>query len=155
MTFQRTCVAICFIGACAPAAYAQQDLSERTRRAHQVVVGTVIDVAPTFENSTDGEQIIVSQVTVRVDETLKGNSESVLTLKLEGGTVGDLTLTVSDMPVMEVEDRAVFFLDRVAPGQYKPRDRGLGVMKLDRTNRVRENGLALDDIRNVVRRTGR
>lgn len=146
---------MCVVSACASAAYAQQDLSERARRAHQVVVGTVIDVMSTFENTTDGEQLIVSHVTVRVDETLKGDAENVLTLKLEGGTVGDLTLTVSDMPTVDAGERAVFFLDRVAPGQYLPRDRGLGVMKLDRDNRVRDNGLALEDIKNVVRRAGR
>lgn len=154
MTFLRICAVVC-IGMCASAAHAQEDLSERARRAHQVVVGTVIDVAATFENTTDGDQLIVSNVTVRVDELLKGTFESVLTVKLEGGTVGDLTLTVSDMPVMEGGDRAVFFLDRVAPGQYLPRDRWLGVMKLDAANRVRASGLSLEDIQNVVRRTVR
>jgi hypothetical protein len=118
-------------------------------------VGTVIDVAPTYENTREGDQIIVSHVSVRVDELLKGVLEPVLMLTLEGGTVGDLTLTVSDMPVMEHGDRAVFFLDRVSPGQYLPRERGLGVMKLDRLNRVRESGLSLDDIKDVVRRVTR
>lgn len=154
MTFRIVCMAVC-VGACASAAHAQQDLSERARRAHQVVVGTVIDVAATFDNTTDGDQLIVSNVTVRIDEVLKGTFESVLTVKLEGGTVGDLTLAVSDMPEMEPGDRAVFFLDRVAPGQYLPRDRGLGVMKLDATNRVRASGLSLEDIQNVVRRAAR
>ena len=155
MSFRMTCVVVCFLAAHAPDAHAQEDLSERARRAHQVVVGTVIDVAATFENTTGGDQLIVSYVTVRVDELLKGTSEPVLAVKLEGGTVADLTLTVSDMPVMDAQDRAVFFLDRVAPGQYLPRDRGLGVMKLDATNRVRASGLALEDIENVVRRAAR
>ncbi len=155
MTFRCVGVVMCLLGAATSTAHAQEDLSERTKRAHQVVVGTVIDVAPTYENTREGDQIIVSHVSVRVDELLKGVLEPVLMLTLEGGTVGDLTLTVSDMPVMEHGDRAVFFLDRVSPGQYLPRERGLGVMKLDRLNRVRESGLSLDDIKDVVRRVTR
>ena len=56
---------------------------------------------------------------------------------IEGGTVGDLTLEVSDMPVMEEGDRAVVFLEDSKKGGYVPHRRGSGVMKVDREQRRR------------------
>ena len=89
---------------------------------------------------------------MEVSETLKGGPQAIVNVALEGGTVGDLTLEVSDMPIMEVGDEAVnVFSDAPAQGDATPHDRGRGVMKLDGRRRVRGGGPSLDEVRGQVR----
>jgi len=45
--------------------------------------------------------LIVSTVVLDVVETLKGPAAPTLNVSVEGGTVGDLTLTVSDLPSLQ------------------------------------------------------
>jgi hypothetical protein len=116
-----------------------------------VIVGRVIDVQARFESNRFGDQLIVSHAVMDVSETLKGAPQTIVNVAVEGGTVGDLTLEVSDMPVMEVGDEAVMFLDTPAQGDATPHDRGRGVMKLDGRRRVLGGGPSLDDVRNQVR----
>jgi hypothetical protein len=86
-----------------------------------------------------------------VEETLKGVHNQVVTVTLEGGTVGELTLKVSDMPTLRPGDRAVLFLDAAAGGEHVPHRRGLGVLALDQANRVTGTAVTLDQIRETVR----
>jgi hypothetical protein len=115
------------------------------------VVGTVIDVDSTFATSTFGDQLIVTNAVIRIEETIKGPRAESLTVTLEGGSVGDLTLRVSDMPSLGRGDRAVFFLDEGPAGAHVPNGRGQGVLKLDSKNRVPDSDLTLDDIRRRAR----
>jgi hypothetical protein len=72
---------------------------------------------------------------------------------VEGGTVGDLTLKVSDMPALNSGDRAVFFLDDDGNGNgnHIPHDRGRGVLKLTEADRVEGTTLTLDAVREQIR----
>ena len=94
----------------------------------------------------DGDQLIVSHGLLQVQETLKGAPAAALQLVVEGGTVGGLTLQVSDMPTIEPGERAVFFLERTPSGTRKLHRRGLGIMKLDANDRVLGNGMTLDEV---------
>jgi hypothetical protein len=105
-------------------------LEARAKGAQVVVVASVTDVQSRFVANESGDQLIVSQVTLNVEESLKGNERKQLTMQIEGGTVGDLTLRVSDMPAMAKGERAVIFLDQTASGVLVPHRRGLGVLKL-------------------------
>jgi len=125
-------------------------LVERARGAKGVVLGTVTDVESTFDVNDYGDRLIVSNALMHVDETLKGSHEPSVTVTVEGGTVGELTLSVSDMPVMAVGERAVIFLDDTNRGGHVPHGRGLGVLKLDADNHVEGTTLTLDDIRSAV-----
>jgi hypothetical protein len=58
---------------------------------------------------------------------------------------------VSDLPSLDVGERAVFFLDETASGGHRPHLRGLGILKLDDAGRVRGTNLTLDDIRAAVK----
>jgi hypothetical protein len=64
--------------------------------------------------------------------------------------VGDLTLKVSDMPVMTTGDRAVLFLDDSAKGGHVPHGRGKGLLKVDGSNHVTGTTLTLDEVRAAV-----
>ena len=53
---------------------------------------------------------IVTTVSIRVTQTLKGEPRPDVELEFLGGSVGDRTLTVSDMPKFGVGDRDFLFL---------------------------------------------
>ncbi len=130
------------------------DIAARTRGAQRVVLARVLDMVARFDTNRFGDQLIVSDATVEVLETLKGSAISVLRVAVEGGTVGDLTLTVSDMPSLRPGDRAVFFLDAERAGVHAPHDRGRGVLKLSAGDRIEGSTMTLDAIWRQVRAVG-
>jgi hypothetical protein len=87
---------------------------------------------------------------VAVDETLRGPSLPSVNVEVEGGTIGDLTLNVSDLEPMVPGDRAVFYLARDRRGAFVPHLRGQGLLKLDRSDRVRDSAVTLSDIRRAA-----
>ena len=127
------------------------NISARTKGAAKVVVATVVDVQSHFAVNQWGDRLIVTDAVVDVDETLKGAHASALTMTVEGGTVGELTLRVSDMPTVKKGDRGVFFLDPTTDGRHVPHDRGRGLLKLDGNNRVQGSTLTLDEVKRQVR----
>ena len=126
-------------------------LADRARGAERVVVGRVTSINPTWHVNEFGDRLIVSTVRVAVDETLKGLAQSALDVEVEGGTIGTLTLHVSDQEPLARGDRAVFYLARNVRGALVPHLRGQGLLKLDRSDRVPGSSLTLNDIRRTVR----
>ena len=129
-------------------------IGERAKKAQKIVVATVVGVESSFGLSQHGDQLILSRVTLDVEETLKGSHAEAVAVTLEGGTVGDVTLKVSDMPMLRPGERAVMFLDSRF-NEHVPTDRGNGVLKLDRGNKVDGTAVTLDDVRKIVRGAGR
>jgi hypothetical protein len=122
-------------------------LRERTRGSERVVVGRVASVSPQWKVNDYGDRLIVSVVHVSVDETLKGQAEPSVDVEIEGGRIGDLTLRVSDEASFTPGERGVFYLRRNAHGALVPHLRGLGLLKLDRSDRVPGSSLTLAEIR--------
>ena len=127
------------------------DMNRQAKDAKRVVVAPVTDVTSAFGENEFGDRLIYSQVTMRVSETMKGSNEETVVVKIEGGTVGDVTLTVSDMPRMTRGERAVLFLDESPNGGHLPHGRGAGVLKLDGENRVAGRSVSLEGVRATVR----
>jgi hypothetical protein len=127
------------------------DVGTKAKGAQSVVVGVVEEVTARFDVNEFGDRLIVSQTWVRVDETLKGAPVAVVPVDIEGGTIGDLTLNVSDMPALRRGERAVFFLDSDKNGNRKPHGRGQGIVKLDAGGRVQGSNMTLSDVRALVR----
>jgi len=125
-------------------------LTERARGAERVVVGRVASVTPVWRVNEFGDRLITSVVRVSVDETLKGQSLPSVDVEVEGGTIGDLTLRVSDQASFAPGERAVFYLRRNLRGAFVPYLRGQGTLKLDGSNRVPGSSLTLDTIRREV-----
>jgi hypothetical protein len=150
----RLAVAATFGLACATATAAQEGspvpLVERARGAEQIILGRVASVSPEWRVNDFGDRLITSVVHVSVDETLKGNSQATVDVEVEGGTIGDLTLHVSDQQSFAPGDRAVFYLARSRRGAMVPHLRGQGTLKLDRASRVPNSSLTLDEIRRTV-----
>jgi hypothetical protein len=116
-----------------------------------VVVARIQDVRAQFETNQSGDQLIVSHAVLEVLETLKGAPDAVVRVAVEGGTVGGLTLKVSDLPSLSEGERAVFFLEPADAGEHRPHQRGRGILKLNSANRVEGDNLSLDDVRQQVR----
>ena len=127
------------------------DLTRQARSASKVVVATVTNVESAFGQNEFGDRLIFSHVTLEVDETMKGTHEASALVLIEGGTVGEMTLAVSDMPRMVKGDRAVFFLDASPGGAYLPHARGAGLLKLDSAGRIAGTSMSLDSVRSAAR----
>ena len=127
------------------------DLPERLRGAERAVVGKIVGVHAEYVTNEFGDRLIVSRAHVRVDEVLKGGPVQDLEVDVEGGTVGELTLRVSDLPEVRQGDRAVFLLRRGPRGADVPHLRGLGILKLDGRDTVESSSLTLDMIRTMAR----
>ena len=100
-----------------------------------------------------GDRLIVSVVRVNVTETMKGESSPTVDVEVEGGTIGTLTLRVSDQLTFTPGERAMFFVRRNRRGRFVPHLRGQGLIKLDAAGGVPGTSLTLDEIRREV--TGR
>ena len=125
------------------------DVAAHSRGAGKVVVARVATVHSQFATNRFGDQLIVSNAVLEVIETLKGNPQAVTTVTVEGGTVGDLTLKVSDMQELNEGDRAVFFLDADGNGNV-PHGRGRGILKLDDDDHVKGSNLTLEQVKDAV-----
>ena len=130
---------------------APPEIGERTKGSAKVVLATVTNVESEFGENESGDRLILSHLTMRVDETMKGPHEAAVVVTLEGGTVGDLRLDVSDMPKLEKGKRAVLFLTSDPDGGYKPHGRGSGVVEIGADNRAKGENLSVDDIRAAVK----
>lgn len=151
---RRLCVALALAGWATPALAdvgPPVDVASQARGAGKVVVARIIDLRAQFETNRFGDQLIVSHAVLEVLETLKGAPQTVENVAVEGGTVGDLTLRVSDLPSLKEGERAVFFLDAANGGENQPHGRGRGIMKLTEGDHVDGSPLSLDDVRRQVR----
>ena len=129
-------------------------IAERARGAERVVAGRVSSVTPEWQTNDYGDRLIVSVVRVNVTETMKGESSPTVDVEVEGGTIGTLTLRVSDQLTFTPGERALFFVRRNRRGRFVPHLRGQGLIKLDAAGRVPGTSLTLDEIRREVTRQG-
>ena len=86
-----------------------RDFDALVQRADTVFKGTVTDKVSRWTGAAENRHI-VTFVTFRVEETYKGASAPEQKLRFLGGTVGDDTLEVPDMPQFEMGQRAVLFV---------------------------------------------
>jgi len=128
----------------------QIDVPTRTRGARKVVVAKAVSVTPTWRTTAHGDRLIVSEVALQVEETLKGTPASLMWLEMEGGTIDGVTLAVSSLTPMKMGERAVFFLDETSSGLHLPHLKGMGIMKLDANDRIQGSSLRLEEVRRQV-----
>src|SRR5437764_6180049 len=79
-------------------------------RAEMIFQGTVTDVRSEWAGE-GAQRHIMSYVTVKVEETIKGNPGASVTLQMLGGTVGAETMEVADAPKFKVGDRDILFVE--------------------------------------------
>jgi hypothetical protein len=85
-------------------------VDQLTDRAATIVVGTVTQRRAEWEHY-GASRLIITKVTIAVEQSIKGGAARTLVIEVMGGTIGDQTLTVSDVPEFRVGDRDVLFLN--------------------------------------------
>ena len=84
-------------------------LAEMLAAADTIVVAEAIDTRAEWV-TTGASRAIVTRVTFRVTDTLKGVERLLLPLEFLGGTVGDVGYEVAGVPTFDIGDRAVLFV---------------------------------------------
>jgi hypothetical protein len=79
-------------------------------RAEMIFQGTVTDVRSEWTGE-GAQRHIMSYVTVKVEEPIKGKPGASVILRMLGGTVGAETMEVSDAPKFKVGDRDILFVE--------------------------------------------
>lgn len=86
--------------------------------ATHILLGKVDDVQSFFGANERGDQIILSRVRVKALKWIKGDPSGVVEFMVEGGSVGELSLKVSDVPEFERGQRLRLLLKKVN-GEFK------------------------------------
>lgn len=104
------------------------DMRELAQSSSDIVIGRVQHVASRWNTSRSK---IFTDVTVQVDESLKGARGSVTFTQL-GGTVGDVRQDVHGCPAFAPGEEAVLFLWRDAQGRAQLNGLGQGKFEIRR-----------------------
>ncbi len=105
--------ALAVVAAAGPASsttVAAPTFDELVLRAESVVVARVVATRSAWVDSRSGRSI-VTDVTVAIEQTIKGPEYAQRSFQFLGGTVGDDTLRVEGMPQFAVGDRDVLFIN--------------------------------------------
>jgi hypothetical protein len=86
--------------------------------ATHILLGKVDDVQSFFGANERGDQIILSRVKVKALKWIKGDPSGSVEFTVEGGSVGELSLKVSDVPEFERGQRLRLLLKKVN-GEFK------------------------------------
>ena len=83
---------------------------ELVGQAETIFEGTVTDVQSQWAGE-GGQRHIVTYVTFKVNDVLKGEPGASYTLRMLGGTIGDMTMKVTDTPEFKQGDRDIVFVE--------------------------------------------
>jgi len=81
--------------------------------ATHVLVGKVKTVYSYYDGNEWGDVLIFSRVDVKVEKKLKGKTDDEVSFVVEGGTVGEITLKVSNYPLFEEGEKIKLYLKKV------------------------------------------
>jgi len=101
-----------------PAAQESMSLDQMIVAAPAIVVATVESRRAEYEYY-GSSRLIITKVTLRVEQSIKGSAPRTVVVEVLGGTIGDQTLHVSHVPEFRVGDRDVLFLSN-APHAVSP-----------------------------------
>jgi hypothetical protein len=88
-------------------------LKDLAKASNLIVRGNVVKTESHWTNPTwdPNSKIIVTDVTLRINELFKGTSiQRQLIVQTEGGEVGDVGLAVEDMPKFSLSEEVIVFL---------------------------------------------
>ena len=84
---------------------------ELVQEADVIFQSTVLDVRSEWTGA-GAQRHIVSYVTFRVDEPIKGQAGATYTLRMLGGTVNGETMGVADAPQFKAGERDILFVEK-------------------------------------------
>lgn len=83
---------------------------ELVTKAEMIFEGTVTGTRSEWTGEGSNRHI-VTYVTFKVEDTIKGAASAEYTIRMFGGTVGDQTIEVADAPKFKVGDRDILFVE--------------------------------------------
>jgi hypothetical protein len=83
----------------------KKSINDLTRDSDNIITGKVLSRESYWENGN-----IFTNVTVSVNRHIKGSSDNKITVKVRGGTVGDVYAEVSDIPLFDDNEEVLLFL---------------------------------------------
>jgi hypothetical protein len=92
----------------APGPPGKVTLENLANGADFILVGTVTDIASQKQDN----QNIYTEVTLSVEQTLKGKPGEKVVVKVPGGEAGGIAMMVTDNPSFQLGERAVVFLNK-------------------------------------------
>jgi len=87
-------------------------ISAKAEGATHVVSGKIKQVGSYFATNRWGDELILSDVTVKVSRTLKGDPQDEIVFTVEGGEVADVVLRVSTVPLFQEGEEVVVHLKK-------------------------------------------
>ena len=90
-----------------PSPFAPLGIAKMSELATQVVAGAIEKMEGTWNHD---HSRIYTRVTMRVERVLSGQAGRQIVFRIPGGTVGDTTVMVSEMPHFRVGEETVVFL---------------------------------------------
>lgn len=107
------------------------DTKELSNLSEMIIIGTVKEITPSKWNSIDGkrpcgidsfslENLIYTDITISVDKYLKNPSSSKeVTVRVDGGTVGNDTLEIDCEPTFKSGEKILLFLTKDVTNRTK------------------------------------
>jgi hypothetical protein len=127
--------AVVMLGAALPAlatTVLHQDLPQLTVAADAVVVGRVIGAQSRW---TEDRRRIVTDVTVEVDEALKGAPGKTVIIRQPGGRVGDVGQRVDGIASFAPGEQVLVFLEARPDGAYLVQGMSQGKFRIERSKK--------------------
>jgi hypothetical protein len=112
-----------------------QHLADESDR---IVRGRVMKLTYSYGSNSYGDELIYTHATVRVAEALKGD-RSDLVVKIEGGTLDGITLTVSDTATLKTGEEVLVFLKKDLL-EYRPLTRSSSKYTISDGGKILQNG---------------
>ena len=110
-------------------------LEDLVRKAHHIVAGKVRDSRTYWSGNG---KLILTDYTIEVDESIKGNPPRLFHITTVGGKIGTLELRVSGMPSFHNDENVVLFTE--ASGSYEV------VLGMEQGKFSVEHGEAFNDV---------
>jgi hypothetical protein len=124
-----------------------KDLAEQSDR---IVRGRVMKLTYSQQTNSYGDELIYTHATVRVSEALKGDRTD-LVVKVEGGTLNGITLTVSDTTPFQTGEEVLVFLKKDVV-EYRPLTRFSSKYTISTGGKVLQNGRQYTSFRTDILR---
>jgi hypothetical protein len=154
-------LAACMVAAAPVAAsvFLKVDIPGLTRMSTAVVHAQVTEVRSAWN---DEKTFIFTYVTLRVDETFRGEATETVVVRVPGGKVGDYVVEMEGAPRFRTGDEVVVFLGRWDDGAPMVAGYAQGVSRVQKDalgNRFLRGGIAegmtISDLGRAVGRVGR
>ena len=122
-------------------------IEQLAARANSILVGEVTNIACYQE----GKGNIYTLVTLAVEQTIKGEAEGEVVIRVPGGEVGGIVMMVTDTPSFRLGEGAVVFLDN-DEGTFTVVGGFQGKFPVDENNMVGDKSLTefIDQIKAVL-----